>query len=72
MSLIEFTVLLLNVAMTLTIFALGLNATLGDASFLFQRPRQLLPALFSMYVAMSAFAVLLAGERADPALNSLW
>lgn len=51
--------LALRISIALSVFALGLKATLSDATFLFRRPRQLGRALLSMYVLMPLLAVLI-------------
>jgi bile acid:Na+ symporter, BASS family len=60
MSLADIIILTLKFSVLLLVFALGLKATIGDATFLFHRPKRLLNALFSMYVAMPLFAVAVA------------
>jgi bile acid:Na+ symporter, BASS family len=51
--------LVLKLSIALSVFALGLRTTIGDAMFLFKRPRQLLCAFLSMNVLMPLVAVLL-------------
>jgi BASS family bile acid:Na+ symporter len=54
-------ILALQGSIFLTVFSLGLQATLQDASSLLRRPRLLLRSLISMNVIMPLFAVFLAG-----------
>jgi predicted Na+-dependent transporter len=44
--------LVLKTGITLSVFAIGLKATVADATFLFRRPAHLLRALLSMNVLM--------------------
>jgi bile acid:Na+ symporter, BASS family len=52
--------ILLKVSIVLTVFALGLEATVGDATSLFRRPRELGRAFLSLNVVMPLVAVALA------------
>ena len=58
MTLAKLIPFLLNVSIMLSVFAIGLKATLADATFLFRRPALLLRALLAMNVFMPAFALL--------------
>jgi bile acid:Na+ symporter, BASS family len=59
MDLINVLILLaLVVSILLTMFSLGLSASLEDAIYLFRRPGELCRSLVSMYVLMPVFAVL--------------
>jgi len=49
----------LKASISLTVFALGLQATFADATFLFRRPRLLVRGFFSMNVMMPLLALLL-------------
>jgi bile acid:Na+ symporter, BASS family len=49
--------LVLKVSIILSVFAIGLKATLADATFLFRRPGHLLRALLSMNVLMPLVAL---------------
>jgi BASS family bile acid:Na+ symporter len=60
MSLTAIIILTLKFSIALSVFSLGLKATLSDATFLFGRPEKLLNSLISMYVAMPIFAVIVA------------
>ena len=60
MSLTAIIVLTLKISIALSVFSLGLKATLSDATFLFSRPEKLLNSLISMYIAMPLFAVTVA------------
>ena len=60
MSLTAMIVLVLQVGIALGLFAVGLKATLEDATFLFRRPERLLSAMICMFVAMPLVAVILA------------
>lgn len=51
--------LVLKGSIVLSVFAIGLKATFGDAIFLFRRPDQLLRAWLSMNVIMPMFALTL-------------
>ena len=50
---------LLKLSIALSVFAIGLQATLSDATYLFRHPRELVRALVSMYVVMPVVAVAL-------------
>lgn len=52
-------VLVLKASVALSVFAIGLNATFSDATFLFRRPGKLARAWFSMDVLMPLFALVL-------------
>src|SRR5688572_8164080 len=58
MTLAKLIPLLLNVSIMLSVFAIGLKATLSDATFLFRRPALLLRALLAMNVFTPVFALL--------------
>jgi BASS family bile acid:Na+ symporter len=60
MSLTAIIILTLKFSIALSVFSLGLRATLSDATFLFGRPEKLLNSLVSMYIAMPLFAVIVA------------
>jgi len=51
--------LVLKASIFLTVFALGLQATFADATFLFRRPRLLIRGFFSMSVIMPLVALFL-------------
>jgi bile acid:Na+ symporter, BASS family len=51
--------LVLKASIFLTVFALGLQATVDDATFLFRRPRLLIRGFFSMSVMMPLVALFL-------------
>ena len=50
---------LLKLSIALTVFAIGLQSTLSDATYLFRHPRDLVRALVSMYVVMPLAAIAL-------------
>ena len=52
--------LLLKLSIFLTVFAMGLQATFADATFLFRNPRQLIRGFLSMDFTMPLLALLLA------------
>src|ERR1700752_1019788 len=52
--------LMLKASIILSVFAIGLNTTLADATFLFRRPGHLLRALLSMNVLMPLVALVIA------------
>jgi bile acid:Na+ symporter, BASS family len=52
--------LVLKASIILSVFAIGLKATLADAMFLFRRPGHLLRALLSMNVLMPLIALAVA------------
>jgi bile acid:Na+ symporter, BASS family len=52
--------LVLKASIFLTVFALGLQASFADATFLFRRPRLLIRGFFAMNVIMPALALFLA------------
>lgn len=54
-----FIVLVIKASVALTVFAIGLKATFGDATFLFRRPALLARAWLSMDVLMPLFALAL-------------
>jgi BASS family bile acid:Na+ symporter len=60
MDLTSLILLVLKISILLNVLALGLEATLADATFLFRRPRRLVRALLSMNVLMPLVALLLA------------
>jgi len=51
--------LVLQVSVLLTVFAIGLRASLRDATYMFHKPGKLIRALISMNVLMPLFAVFL-------------
>jgi BASS family bile acid:Na+ symporter len=54
----------------LTVFALGLSASMMDALYLFRKPKQLFKSFFSMYIVMPIFAVaLVAAFNLSPAVE---
>jgi bile acid:Na+ symporter, BASS family len=53
-------VIALKTSLTLLVFALGLAATIQDATHLFRRPRELLRVVLAIFVVMPVVAVLLA------------
>ena len=59
MSLATLIPLILKLSIGLSVFAVGLKATFGDALYLFRRPSQLLRAFVSMNIVMPVFALLL-------------
>jgi len=59
MGLQSLILLVLKASIVLTVFALGLQATFADATFLFRRPRLLIRGFLSMSVIMPALALLL-------------
>lgn len=56
---IAFIVLLIKASIALSVFAIGLKAAVGDATFLFRRPALLARAWLSMDVLMPLFALAL-------------
>lgn len=59
MSLQKLIPLVLQVSVLLTVFAIGLRASLRDATYMFRKPGKLVRALISMNVLMPLFAVVL-------------
>jgi bile acid:Na+ symporter, BASS family len=60
----------LKISVALSVLAVGLNANLSDASFLFRRPFELARVIFSMNVLMPLLAVILAASfNLDPAVK---
>jgi len=59
MNLQSLVLLVLKASILLTVFALGLQATFADATYLFRHPRLLIRGFFSMSVIMPALALLL-------------
>ena len=59
MNLQAMIVLALKISIVLTVFAVGLNATFSDATFLFRRPGKLIRAFLSMNVVMPFLALVL-------------
>ena len=57
MNMIEVILLVLKANIMLAVFAIGLQATFADATFLFHRPGQLLRAFLSMNLAMPLVAL---------------
>ena len=60
MNLQSLILFVLKTSIFLTVFALGLQATFADATFLFRRPRLLIRGFLSMNVVMPLLALLLA------------
>ncbi len=60
MNMIEVILLVLKASIMLGVFAIGLQATFADATFLFRRPGQLLRAFLSMNVLMPLVALAIA------------
>jgi BASS family bile acid:Na+ symporter len=60
MNMIEVILLVLKASIMLAVFAIGLQATFADATFLFRRPGQLLRAFLSMNVLMPLVALAIA------------
>jgi bile acid:Na+ symporter, BASS family len=58
MNAVAIIVLLVKISVMLIVCAIGMNATLADATYLFRRPAQLFKALLSMYVVLPLFALL--------------
>jgi BASS family bile acid:Na+ symporter len=56
MNMIEVILLVLKASIMLAVFAIGLQATFADATFLFRRPSQLVLAFLSMNVFMPLVA----------------
>jgi BASS family bile acid:Na+ symporter len=59
MNLQKLILLVLQVSVLLNVFAIGLRASVQDATYLFRRPGELVRALLAMNVAMPLFAVAL-------------
>jgi BASS family bile acid:Na+ symporter len=59
MNLQAMILLALKISIVLTVFAVGLNATFSDATFLFRRPGKLIRAFLSMNVVMPFLALVL-------------
>jgi bile acid:Na+ symporter, BASS family len=51
--------ILLKLSIALTVFAIGLQSTMSDATYLFRHPRDLVRAFVSMYVVMPLAAIAL-------------
>jgi BASS family bile acid:Na+ symporter len=69
-SLTTLILLVLRISIVLTVLALGLRATLADATLLFRRPRDLARAFLAMDVVMPLVALALALTfRLDPAVK---
>ena len=60
MNMIEVILLVLKASIMLAVFAIGLQATFADATFLFRHPSQLLRAFLSMNVLMPLVALAIA------------
>jgi BASS family bile acid:Na+ symporter len=60
MSVATLILLAIQLSLALLVFSIGLAATMGDVTYLFQRPKLLLRSLISMNVVMPLFAVVLA------------
>jgi len=58
MTAMQLIMLAINASMFLIVFALGLHATLENATFLFRHPRLFVRSVLSMNIAMLAFALL--------------
>jgi BASS family bile acid:Na+ symporter len=70
MNLASLILLAIKISISLTVFGLGLGATLQDATHLFQRPGLLLRSLVSMNIVMPLFAgVLVAAFDLHPAIE---
>lgn len=59
MTLVSLLKYALSVSIFLLVFAMGLRATFGDATYLFRRPQMYLRCIFSMNIVMVVFAVAL-------------
>jgi bile acid:Na+ symporter, BASS family len=59
LTLLSVVLVLLKVSIVLSVFALGLNATVSDTTYLFRHPGELIRAVFSMYVLMPLLAIAL-------------
>ena len=59
MSLQTLILIVLKASVLLTVFAIGLRASVHDATYLFRRPGELVRALLAMNVLMPVFAVVL-------------
>ena len=67
MSMLSMILFVLKISIVLSVFAFGLNSTLGDATYMFRHPRDLARALLSMYVLMPLLALGMAmGFHLDP------
>lgn len=60
MSIETLILLILKTSIVLIVFAMGLDAVLSEATFLFRQPRRLVRALLSMYLVMPLVAFVLA------------
>jgi BASS family bile acid:Na+ symporter len=60
MNLQSLILIVLQVSVILTVFAIGLRASVQDATYLFRRPGELIRAVLALNVVMPAFAVGLA------------
>jgi len=70
MTVIKFGVIVLQLSIVLVVFSLGLQASLSDAISVFRRPSLLLRSIFSMNIAMPAFAALMAATlQLNPAVK---
>jgi len=70
MTLAKLIMLVIQGSIFLTVFSLGLHATLRDAVSLWHRPRALFRSLLAMYIIMPLFAVWLARTfHLDPAVE---
>lgn len=62
MSIATLILLAIQLSLALLVFSIGLAATVGDATYLFRRPRLLIRSLLSMNVVMPLFAAMLAAS----------
>jgi bile acid:Na+ symporter, BASS family len=56
-TLLSVILLVLKISIVLSVFALGLNATFSDMTYLFRHPAELVRAALSMYVLMPLLAI---------------
>ena len=61
MNLQSLILMALKLSIVLNVFALGLNATLADATSLLRRPKELAKAFLAMNVVMPIFAAIVVG-----------
>lgn len=59
MTLLSVVLVLFKVSIILSVFAIGLNATIPDVTYLFRHPGEFVRAAFSMYVLMPLLAIAL-------------
>jgi BASS family bile acid:Na+ symporter len=62
MSIATLIPLAIQLSLALLVFSIGLAATVGDATYLFRRPKLLIRSLLSMNVVMPLFAAMLAAS----------